>query len=245
MVKFDVNLSTGRWPFRPLPGETMPELAAHLRRYGIAGGLLRAAEGAFSSDPESENGLLLKRCGSYPGFIPLLIAHPFYKYWRKWEQVPAAVLYPGFHRYSPESSEALDMAHFLAEKGTHTAVIAVREEDERAQNPLCRIPPVPVDSLNAFASAVPEMTVIALNCYHSEAKALTASNLYCDTAFIEGFPALAPVEEMVQKGKVLFGSHAPFFCVSAALSKITALDEKGKAAMQHTDKWIFDKFHSR
>ena len=245
MVKFDVNLSTGRWPFRPLPGETMPELAAHLRKYGIEGGLLRAAEGAFSSDPESENGLLLKRCGSYPGFIPLLIAHPFYKYWRNWSHVPAAVLYPGFHRFSLEQPETLDMAHTLAAQGTKTLAIVVREEDERAQNPLCRIPAVSTDSLNAFASALPEITVIALNCYLSEAKTLTASNLYCDTAFIEGFPALAPVEEMVQKGKVLFGSHAPFFCVSAALSKITALDEKGKAAMQHTDKWIFDKFHSR
>ena len=244
MVKFDVNLSTGRWPFRPLPCETLPELAAHLRKYGIEGGLLRAAEGAFSSDPESENGLLLKRCGSYPGFIPLLIAHPFYKYWHKWEQIPAAVLYPGFHRFSLESPEALDMAHFLADKGTHTAVVVVREEDERAQNPLCRIPAVSTDSLNAFASTLPEMTVIALNCYHSEAKRLKAPNLYCDTAFIEGFPALAPVEEMVRNGKVLFGSHAPFFCVSAALSKIADLDEKEKAAIQHTDKWLFNKFNN-
>ncbi len=239
MVMYDVNLSVGRWPFRPLPHETMSELASYLRRFGIGGGLVRAAEGAFSSDPEAENRRLVNRCRKYPEFRPLLIANPFYGCWRKWRRVPAAVLYPGFQGFSLSDAETLAMARGLAARGTRILAVVVREEDERSQHPLCRIPAVPPDALEAFAREVPEATVIALNCCAWETGRFTAPNLYCDTAFAEGFPALAPLAGAIRRGRVLFGSHAPFFCASAGASKIGALAANEQEAIRNAAEKIF------
>lgn len=239
MVKFDVNLSIGRWPFRPLPHAEIKELVPYLAGHGIEGGLLRSAEGAFSSDPEAENETLLKRCKGYKNFIPLLIANPFYKSFRQWNDVPAAVLYPGFQRFSLTAPETIAMAETLGSQGTKILVVVMREEDERAQHPLCKIPAVPVESLESFAQALPGMTVIALNAYVGEALRFTAPNLFCDTAFIEGFPALAPLAAKEKCGKLLFGTHAPFLCASAGVSKVAALDEKNRSAMSETLRNIF------
>ena len=239
MVKFDVNLSVGRWPFRPLLHSEMGELVPYLARYGIEGGLLRSAEGAFSSDPEAENETLLNRCDGYKNFIPLLIANPFYKSFRQWKNVSAAVLYPGFQRFSLTDPETFEMGKTLAAQGTKIIAVVMREEDERAQHPLCKIPAVTVDSLELFARGLPEVSVIALNAYVSEALKFTAPNLYCDTACIEGFPALGPLEAKEKCGKLLFGTHAPFLCASAGISKVAALDEKKRSAMEKTLRNIF------
>ena len=239
MVNFDVNLSVGRWPFRPLPHAELSELVSHLRKYGIVSGLVRAAEGAFSSDPEEENRRLVEACREEDAFLPLPVVNPFYRYWQTWRKLPAAVLYPGFQRFSLLAPETLSMARHLALQGTRILVIVVREEDERAQHPLCRIPAVEAESLDAFALELPETTVIALNCCACEARKFTAPNLYCDSAFIEGFPALEPLKELRQRGRMLFGSHAPFFCVSSGLSKVAALAENEQAAIQDAAERIF------
>jgi hypothetical protein len=43
MVIFDVNLSLGRWPFRPSDKETLEPLAAYLPLQGIASWRVRSA----------------------------------------------------------------------------------------------------------------------------------------------------------------------------------------------------------
>ena len=241
MVNFDVNLSVGRWPFRPLPHAEMPELTAYLRKYGVEGGLVRSAESAFSSDLDAENRQLAERCRNCPGFYPLFTANPFYCYWREWDQVQAAVLYPEFQRFSLLAPETLAMAEFLAGRGTEILAVVVREEDERSQHPLCRIPAVSVAELNGFALKLPSVTIIALNCCGWEIAGFTAPNLYCDTAFVEGFPALDPLTGMLQHERVLFGSHAPFFCATAGISKITALGGKARQAVKNAEKLLLGK----
>lgn len=239
MVKFDVNLSVGRWPFRPLPNETIAQLVPYLKSFGITGGLVRSAEGAFSSDPEAENQQLVERCRNLKGFIPLPVANPFYGYWKTWRNVPAAVLYPKFHNFSLLAQETLTMARRLATQGTRILAVVVREEDERAHHPLCQIPAVSAKELETFAWSLSEMMVIALNTYIWEPLPWNAPNLYNDTAFVEACPALGPLEERIQTGRVLFGSHAPFFCTSAGISKVAALNENIQVALQQATERIF------
>ena len=62
--------------------------------------------------------------------------------------------------------------------------------------------------------------VIVLNAYSGELQGLTAENIYADIAFADGFPALRKAVEFFPASRMLFGSHAPFFCVNAALSKL-------------------------
>jgi hypothetical protein len=138
-----------------------------------------------------------------------------------------------------ENIANFEMGKTLAAQGTKILAVVMREEDERAQHPLCKIPAVTVDSLELFARGLPEVSVIALNAYVSEALKFTAPNLYCDTACIEGFPALGPLEAKEKCGKLLFGTHAPFLCASAGVSKVAALDEKNRSAMEKTLRNIF------
>ena len=63
---FDVNLSTGRWPFRRLPLEKLSDLSVRLRAAGISGGLVRSLEAPFSMNVYEANDLLLESCRNHP-----------------------------------------------------------------------------------------------------------------------------------------------------------------------------------
>ncbi|MBR4673276.1 MAG: hypothetical protein IKP00_02330 [Victivallales bacterium] len=219
MVKvaaFDVNLSTGRWPFRPYRYQTMERMVPHLALYGIKGGLVRSCQAAFSSDLLAENEELEQACKSFAGFAPLPVVNPAYGFWRDM-QSHALLLLPSFQNYSLLDGRTVDMARALAAKG-HCFVISLREEDERAQHPLCQVK-APTADIQGFAEAVPNTPVVVLNCYAGENKRWSAPNVYFDIAFFEPFDITAALRD-APKGRVLFGSHAPFFTVSAALSKL-------------------------
>ena len=48
----DVNLSLGRWPFQCFDIRTPRQLAAHLRKHGIAEGWVSAVDSVLSPDPD-------------------------------------------------------------------------------------------------------------------------------------------------------------------------------------------------
>ncbi len=218
MVAFDVNLSTGRWPFRPHLHQTMDLLVPHLARFGITGGLVRSSQAPFSSDLLHENHELAKACQPYDSFRALPVINPGYGFWRD-IQTQAVLLLPSFQNYSLLDGRTLDMARAMAKNG-HVFVISLREEDERSQHPLCQIKP-PTADIQAFAEAVPETPVIVLNALAGECGRWSAANVYFDIAFYEPFRITESLQA-APKGRVLFGSHAPFFVASAALSKLQA-----------------------
>jgi len=111
MVKvaaFDVNLSTGRWPFRSYRYQTMERMVPHLALYGIKGGLVRSCQAAFSSDLLAENEELEQACKSFAGFAPLPVVNPAYGFWRDM-QSHALLLLPSFQNYSLLDGRTVDM----------------------------------------------------------------------------------------------------------------------------------------
>ncbi|MGI5923776.1 MAG: hypothetical protein ACOX9E_07505 [Lentisphaeria bacterium] len=218
MVAFDVNLSTGRWPFRPYRLQTLDLLVPHLAQYGITGGLVRSSQAAFSSDLLYENRELAEACRPYDGFRALPVVHPGYGFWRD-IQTQAVLLLPSFQNYSLLDGRTLDMARAMAKNG-HLFVIALREEDERSQHPRCQVK-APTADIQAFAEAVPQTPVIVLNALAKECGSWSAANVYFDIAFYEPFTITESLLA-APKGRVLFGSHAPFFVAGAALSKLQA-----------------------
>ena len=219
MVMFDVNLSLGRWPFRPSELENRCMLASYLSKHGVTGGLVRSAEAVFSRAPDLDNQRLFSQCQDWPGFLPLPVVHPEWSFWKEFSKVPAAALYPTFHSYSLTAGATIDMARALARRGL-LSVVVLREEDERAQHPLCRVPKLAVAELDAFAQALGNTPVLALNAYLGEILASQATNLHFDLAFAEGFPTLPALLDKLGSKRLLLGSHAPYFCVSAALVKL-------------------------
>ena len=218
MKIFDVNLSTGRWPFRDLPLENMEDLKVKLTVSGISGGLVRSLEAPFSMNIYEANDKLLKNCQNFPEFTVAPAVRPDFGLWRELS-AKAAVLYPNYHQYSLLSDECVEMVRGLLAKNI-VPVIPVREEDERGQHPLCKVSPVSVAEINTLAAMFTDKPFVVLNCYSGEFAALTSENIYADFAFADGFPALARTLENFPAARLLFGSHAPFFCISSELSKL-------------------------
>ena len=215
---FDVNLSTGRWPFRDLPLENLSDLKAKLAVSGISGGVVRSLEAPFSMNIYEANEKLFVVCKDFPEFLPAPAVRPDFGLWRDIE-TGFAVLYPNYHQYSLISAECMEMVKSLLAKNV-VPIIPVREEDERGQHPLCKVPPVDLGEINELAGTFPEKPFIVLNAYSGELQKLTAENIYADIAFADGFPALRKAVEFFPACRMLFGSHAPFFCVNAAVSKL-------------------------
>ena len=214
----DVNLSVGRWPFRRLPLEEAAALDPALEKACISGGLVRSLEAPFAMNVYEANEALLEACRPFPKLIPLPAVRPDFGLWRE-VSGPAAVLHPNYHQFSLRSPEALEMVGALIARKI-VPVIVIREEDERGQHPLCKVPSVPAAEINALAEKFPASPFIALNAYAGEFKAFTAPNLYADIAFAETFPALAFVVDVFGTDRLLFGSHAPFFCIHSEISKL-------------------------
>ena len=215
---FDVNLSTGRWPFRQLPLEELENMSRKLEASGITGGMVRSMEAPFSMNIYEANEKLLDACRSFPQFIPVPAVRPDFGLWQELKTA-AAVLYPSYHQYSLLAAETVEMVEELLKKKI-LPVIVIREEDERGQHPLCKVPPADIEEINQLAGKFPDSPFIVLNAYGYEFTKFNAPNIYADTAFAESFPALSGVVKSFGTQRLLFGSHAPFFCVSAALSKL-------------------------
>ena len=214
---FDINLSTGRWPFRDLPLEKLEKLKDKLEKSGISGGAVRSLEAPFSLNIYEANEKLFAACKNFPEFLPV----PAVPLWRNINS-RFVVLYPNYHQYSLLAPECVEMVTCLLKKHI-IPIIPVREEDERGQHPLCQVPPVAADEINALAQLFPEHPFVVLNCYSSEFAALTSKNIRADIAFADGFPALRKTLELFDAKRLVFGSHAPFFCINAALSKLRQL----------------------
>ena len=213
---FDVNLSIGRWPFRPYKYDTMDKLVPYLAQFGITGGLVRSNETAFSTDIYTDNEALKAACAAYARFKALPVVNPAYPLWRD-EESSAVLLMPSYQNYSLLDGATIDMARALAAKGKRL-VVSLREMDERAQHPLCQVK-APTAEIPGFAEALPGTPIILLNGYMGEIPKFTATNLYYDLAFYEPFDLTAAFRAL-PKGRMLFGSHAPFFTASAELSKL-------------------------
>ena len=223
---FDVNVSLGVWPFRPLRFTTPAGLFQHLAEYGITAGLVRSAAAPFTADLDAANVQLSQVCRG-TDFIPVPAVRPEYGNWRALLGGPAVALYPTFHNFSLSAPATLEMAATLAASGT-ALVIILREEDERGQHPHCRIPSLPAREPDEFARRLPPATVMVLNGYLPEIVQWTAPNLYSDFAFAEAFPSLPTLLKGFPAERLLFGSHSPFFYTSAAIAKLAGaeLDHK-------------------
>ena len=221
---FDFNLSTGRWPFRDLPLENLKDLKVKLADSGISGGVVRSLEAPFSLNIYEANARLFAACKNFPEFSAAPAVRPDFTLWREVE-AEFVVLYPNYHQYSLLSNECMKMVKFLLDRKI-VPMIPLREEDERGQHPLCKVPPVDAGEVNELAGMFPDKKFVVLNAYSSELGKLTAQNIYADIAFADGFPALRKAVELFDMKRMLFGSHAPFFCVNAAVSKLRYLGDK-------------------
>lgn len=151
--------------------------------------------------------------------------------------MPGIRLHPNYHGYGlgdPRLAELLDEAA----RRSLIVQVAAAMEDERTQHPLVRVPPVALGPLVGLVAERPALRVVLLNASLKPADALLkrlveAGRIWIDTAMIEGISVLERVVAAVGSGRILVGSHAPFYAPDAAPLKLqeAALNESDRLAI--------------
>jgi predicted TIM-barrel fold metal-dependent hydrolase len=229
----DTNVYLGRWPFRRLPDDEPAALAARLRRHGVGQAWAGSFDGIFHKDTGAANARLAEDCRRYgEGLLaPFGSIHPKLPDWREElrrcqevHHMRGIRLHPNCHGYTLDDPAFAELLRAASARGL-IVQIAVQMEDDRVQHPLMRVPPVDVSPLAKLAGADAKLRLMLLNGLRSASRPALGGlagvpGIRFDIAMLEGVGAVARLVEEVSAGRVLFGSHSPFYYFESALLKM-------------------------
>jgi predicted TIM-barrel fold metal-dependent hydrolase len=233
----DVNVNLSRWPFRRLPCDEMPELLGKLQAMNVAQAWAGSFDGLLHKDIAGVNAQLAEECRVHPPgmLVPFGSVNPTLPDWREdlrrcheEYRMPGIRLHPNYHGYQlddPVFAEVLG----VAQRRQLIVQLVVRMEDVRMQHPLVRVPDVDTKPLPALVAARPNLRLVLLNALRTiRGEALrrlsAAGNVYFEIAMLEGVGGIARLLQDIPPGRLLFGSHFPFFHLEAAVLKLHESD---------------------
>lgn len=228
----DVNVSLARWPFRRLPLDEPAALAEALRRLGVTQAWAGSFDALLHRDVAAVNASLAADCRDHGGLlVPFGAVNPTLPDWREdlrrcreEHRMPGIRLHPNYHGYRLDEVR-LDPLWDEAAGRSLLVQVAVAMEDERTQHPLVRVPPVDLAPLGAVLGRHPGLRLILLNVALAPGaeplkSLLETGRVWLDTAMLDGLAAIERSAAAVGPGRLLLGSHAPFFCPDAAPLKL-------------------------
>jgi predicted TIM-barrel fold metal-dependent hydrolase len=233
----DVNVNLSRWPFRRLPCDELPKLLDKLKSMNVAQAWVGSFDGLFHKDVGGVNARLAEQCGKQAQglLVPFGSVNPTLPDWREDlrrchedYRMPGIRLHPSYHGYrldDPVFAELLG----LAERRGLIVQLAVRMEDVRMQHPLMRVPDVDAKPLPDLVAARPNLRLVMLNALRSIRgetlrRLARAGNVYFEIAMLEGVGGVSKLLGHIPPGRLLFGSHFPFFHLEAAVLKLRESD---------------------
>jgi hypothetical protein len=160
--------------------------------------------------------------------------------------MPGIRLYPNYHNYRLDRPEVVQLLGRATERGM-LVQIAIEMEDERVHHPIINVPPVDAAPLAIIFKQVPGARVQLLNgltAFRGNTSGLLQeTQIVFDVANLEGTGALGrlidgkhwSIRAQVPFGRLLFGSHAPFFPFEAALLRLfeSPLEREQMLAIMH------------
>lgn len=221
----DTNVSLFRWPFRRLPLDEALALVTKLGTLGIIQAWAGSYEGLLQRDISKVNERLVSACGDRRLLIPIGSINPTLPDWEEdlrrcihEHRMPGIRLHPSYHGYELDDPRFVFLLQRAANAGCFVQ-LAVTIEDERTQNEVLRAVEVDLAPLPQLMTRIGDVRVQLLN--YKPSKLLGAlgkiSNLFFDTARVEGTDGVPQLVQSLPPGRVLFGSHAPFLIPEAAL----------------------------
>lgn len=232
MKSFDVNAGCGHWPFYPTPANDAADLEKLLSASGIQGACAYPLEAYLFPDPQNANERRLPELAASPFFIPSAVLNPTLPnvthslaVCRKEWGVPLVRLLPSYHQFRLDESVVDEFTEALTRAGLALGV-HVRAQDERAQNPIAQVAPVPFVDIVALAKRHPGLRMVAFGAYAHEVaqvkrkEAALPDNLYIDLSFVESEDPLLDTLRLCSPDRLLFGSHAPLFYPLANVYKV-------------------------
>lgn len=241
----DTNVHLFEWPFRRLKYDRVGALVEKLRHHGVQQAWAGSYEALLSKDPSGVNARLVEACAREGRgmLLPFGSVNPL---WPDWEEelrrchevhhMRGIRLHPGYQNYTLDHPEFARLLQQAADRGM-LVQIALEMEDPRVQHPMMKAPTLGAAPLVSLLQKNPQAKVQLLNSWQWTRVAaartlLTMENVMHDIAGLEGaggvgrmldgthgnYPGQVPVE------RLLFGSHAPYFAVEAALLRLFESD---------------------
>jgi predicted TIM-barrel fold metal-dependent hydrolase len=232
----DTNVSLFQWPCRRLALDQTDALVARLRSHGFHEAWAGSFEGVLHRDIGGVNERLAEECRRFGGraLAPFGTVNPTLPDWEEdirrchelWS-MQGIRLFPNYHGYTLDDPRFNGLIALPAERSL-LIQLAVLLEDTRTQNRLMRVKDVDVTPLIKLMPRHPRARVLLLN----GGKALpglldrfaATPGLYHEIARADASGTVGRMARALPPGRVVFGSHAPFFTFESALIKLDETD---------------------
>jgi predicted TIM-barrel fold metal-dependent hydrolase len=235
----DTNTHLGHWPFRKLAHADAASFLQLLDSFGVAQAWVGAFEGIFYRDcAQANRDLLAEIAGHEDRLVPWAAINPNFPGWHD-DLAEAAEagfagvrLYPNYHNYALLSDCAFELLAELEDQGLPVAIYQ-KVVDERLHHWHCKVAPTEM-TLAPLVKRFPKLTIIYCGGTLPAAADLPAG-VYMEVSRLEGIGGVADLARAITPERVLFGSHAPYFYLAAALLKLAEADltEPDREAILH------------
>jgi hypothetical protein len=237
----DTNVHLFDWPFRTLKYRRTADLVAKLRRHRVTQAWAGSFEALLHKNLDAANARLADECriNGDGMLLPFGSVNPV---WPDWEEdlrrcheahkMAGIRLYPNYHNYRLDRPEVLQLLRRATERGL-LVQIAIEMEDERVHHPVISVPPVDAAPLVDISKQVPGIRIQMLNGLTALNRGnasglLQETKIVFDIANLEGTGAVGrliegkhwSIRSQVPQGRLLFGSHAPYFPCEAAVLRL-------------------------
>jgi predicted TIM-barrel fold metal-dependent hydrolase len=241
----DTNAYLSRWPFRRLAGDEPADFVARMRSHGVGQAWVGSFDGLLHRDIGGVNARLAADCKEHGAglLLPFGTVNPKLPDWqedlrrcREQFRMPGIRLHPNYHGYTLADSEFAAVLRLAAQAGL-IVQLAVGMEDERTQHPLMRVPVVDLAPLAGIVSTMPSLRLVVLNQKRDpRSKQIAgAGQVWFDIAMVEGVGGVGSLARDLPAGRVVFGSHFPFFYFDSAALKVREAgftDAEAKAILE-------------
>lgn len=227
----DCNAHLGHWPFRDIANSAPEQFIALMDSRGITQAAVATFQSVVYADVHPANCWLMEAIAPFAErFLPQATINPAFPAWERDLETAIAAgfrglrLYPNYHGY--ELSD--DCMHDLLDAaGENRLPVTIHQRmfDERRHHPRCIVPAVELSAIGELATQYHDVSLLLCNCrpYQSEPimEALSAcANLHVDISVLEGVGRLETLIPQIGVHSIVFGSHAPYQYLDAALLKL-------------------------
>ena len=237
----DTNVNLFDWPFRALKYRDTKALVAKLKKHRVIEAWAGSFEALLAKDMNGVNSRLADECRKQgPGFLI-----PFGSVnlaWPDWEEdvrrchevhkMPGLRIYPGYQPFDLNHAAMESLLKMTAERGLILQVV-FGMEDPRVYHPIINIGSVTLAPLFNGLKKTPNAKVQLLH-FSPPTKGDEFSQLMTQTSTVmdisrqEGNGAVGRMigsitglpSARVPVGRLVFGSHAPFFPIETAILKL-------------------------
>lgn len=238
LMRLDVNVFLGAYPFRRVPGTSPDAVVRAMDRVGVDLAWVTHLPGLFWRDPAEGNRWLYETVRREPKLRPVPAVHPGLPGWERTlaealaTRAPAVRCDPTFYGLDPTGAELRRLAGACGEAGM-LLMLAVRLEDGRQRHPNDRSPELAAAAVRTLVRSHPAVRLLVTHAdrgfveeVHFGSTQVEAARLWWDISWLWGPPEdhLATVLQTIGVERFVFGTGQPLRLPETSLAKLDLLD---------------------